>query len=289
MAEPARAVAEIAAHLGIDLNDEGAHAIADAMSREANRRRIDSLNDRLRSEGTELVPQDLSLYDPNSLLHWNHIRDGRSGAWREAFSPDQCRTLAKVCGPWLIDRGYEADDAWAGGAVGARARGRRPPDLVRGERRRHPPRPDLPRSRRQLPRPRRPPPEPRQYDPVLPTNAAGEASSIAAPGASIERFRADRRDDLNLAVRLSDRDEPVRIDEAGVAPMPTRSVAGLIRQYRLTEPDIVAMSDPGDLAPILRGIPLGLVAAQGLRDRLRRPDSRLGNDSGRTGLSVRRR
>ena len=39
---------------------------------------------------------------------------GKVGDWREQATPEQCATLARTCGPWLIEHGYEVDDRWAG-------------------------------------------------------------------------------------------------------------------------------------------------------------------------------
>jgi len=47
------------------------------------------------------------------LLHWNHIREGRVGAWQAQATPRQRLVLALLCGAWLKARGYEANDGWA--------------------------------------------------------------------------------------------------------------------------------------------------------------------------------
>ncbi|WP_435019557.1 sulfotransferase domain-containing protein [Tundrisphaera sp. TA3] len=256
VSEPANAVAEIAAHVGVRLDDDEAQAIADEMSREANRKRIEKLNDKLRSEGTELLPQDLSLFDPASLLHWNHIRDGRTGLWRESFSPEQCRALAPICGRWLIERGYEADLQWAGisgqeaAAESSLPRVSYAPNAedIRLDR--------IFRGRTGL---------------FLDINAGhptrDNASfffhlrgwtgiNVEAPGADHGRFRAERPADLNLTIRLSDADAGMAYDEAGVPMSSTRALAGLIDQYRLGVPDIVLIGEGAEVAPILRGMPL---------------------------------
>jgi FkbM family methyltransferase len=109
VADPARGVAEIAHHLGIGLDEGEDRAIADLLSFEANKKRTTDLTERLQAEGVALTSKDQDKYDRDTLLHWNHIRDGRSGTWRELASPEQQATLARICGPWLVEHGYEVD------------------------------------------------------------------------------------------------------------------------------------------------------------------------------------
>ncbi|MGV0720489.1 sulfotransferase domain-containing protein [Mycolicibacterium elephantis] len=39
-------------------------------------------------------------------------RQGRSGAWRQAYKPEHLEAIYKVAGPLLIETGYESDDGW---------------------------------------------------------------------------------------------------------------------------------------------------------------------------------
>jgi hypothetical protein len=57
-------------------------------------------------------PDNSQLHDGKTLLHWNHLRNGRVSGWREEASPEQCQFLATHYGSWLIARGYEPDDGW---------------------------------------------------------------------------------------------------------------------------------------------------------------------------------
>src|SRR5262249_18332697 len=57
-------------------------------------------------------PGNACLFDRQTLLHWNHIRDGRDGAWRDTATPRQLMYLAAECTPWLIERGYEERADW---------------------------------------------------------------------------------------------------------------------------------------------------------------------------------
>lgn len=46
------------------------------------------------------------ICDPATLLHWNHVRDGSSGDWLDEATPRQTVILDRMCGPWLMSRGY---------------------------------------------------------------------------------------------------------------------------------------------------------------------------------------
>ena len=109
IADPARGVEEIAGHLGIPLGEGEAREVAGLLSLDANRRRTFELADRLRAEGIPLSSHDQGKYDRQTLLHWNHIRDGRAGGWKELATPGQEATLNRLCGPWLVEHGYERD------------------------------------------------------------------------------------------------------------------------------------------------------------------------------------
>ncbi len=114
VADPPRAVAQIAAHLGLPLAAGEAGAIAAEYSLEANRGRTDALARALSARGIDLTdPANALQYDPHSLLHWNHLRQGRVGGWRDDATPAQRRALADVAGAWLVARSYEPDRAWA--------------------------------------------------------------------------------------------------------------------------------------------------------------------------------
>ncbi len=113
IADPVRGVAEIAAHLGLPLEAGEAESIADSLSFEANQQRTVDLANRLVASGIPLNSKDQDRYDPASLLHWNHLRSGKVGDWREKATPEQRAILGRICGSWLIEHGYEVDDAWS--------------------------------------------------------------------------------------------------------------------------------------------------------------------------------
>jgi hypothetical protein len=114
MAAPAGAVAAVAAHLGIALEEGEAEAVAGEYSLQANLERTGALRERLRGAGVQLeAPANAQRWDEHTLLHWNHIRAGRVGGWRTEATPRELAVLAGICGQWLIERGYERDLSWA--------------------------------------------------------------------------------------------------------------------------------------------------------------------------------
>jgi hypothetical protein len=116
VADPVAAIGELAEHIRVTLDPGEALALAERYSLSANRQRAAELAQRLCADGVDLGdPANTLSYDEHTQLHWNHIRDGRPGAWREQTSPRERALLAGICGDWLIDRGYEADYRWAAG------------------------------------------------------------------------------------------------------------------------------------------------------------------------------
>jgi hypothetical protein len=114
MARPAEAVVALAAHLGVELAEGEAEAVAAEYSLKANLWRTVVLANRLRGEGVDLDdPANALRWDGQTLLHWNHIRAGRVGGWRDEATPRELAVLARLCGAWLIARGYEPDLSWA--------------------------------------------------------------------------------------------------------------------------------------------------------------------------------
>jgi hypothetical protein len=111
---PVAAVTAIAAHLDIALAPDEAAAIAAQYSLSANRQRAADWERTVRARGIDPGdPVHGLLPEQHSLLHWNHIREGRVGGWRQQATAVQRVKLALVCGTWLKERSYEPDDAWA--------------------------------------------------------------------------------------------------------------------------------------------------------------------------------
>jgi hypothetical protein len=118
VSDPARCVSEIAAFLGLPVIDEEAERLAEMYSLEANRARMRQMTEQFRDKGINLDdPAQATLHDEHSQLHWNHIRDGRVGGWRDEATPEQVAILARDCGLWLIENGYERDLGWATSAT----------------------------------------------------------------------------------------------------------------------------------------------------------------------------
>jgi hypothetical protein len=125
IANPELGVEQIATHLGLELAPGEAAAVAKEYSFQANRQRMLSMGHHLRAEGVDLDdPRNVQYYDTRTLLHWNHMRDGRSGNWRELATPRERAILARLCDPWLAAHGYPTDtlDAAATTAVAERVR-----------------------------------------------------------------------------------------------------------------------------------------------------------------------
>ena len=111
VAHPTDCVEELAAHLGLSLRPGEAAEIAAEYSFQANRRRTVELGRRLQDGGVDLDDSATTLaHDRRTLLHWNHMREGRVGDWRERATPAQRLALARICGRWLEAHGYEPDD-----------------------------------------------------------------------------------------------------------------------------------------------------------------------------------
>jgi sulfotransferase family protein len=111
---PARGVADLAAHLGIVLARGEAEQVAAEYSFQANLERTREISRRFREEQVDLADRaNVLSCDPNTLLHWNHMRDGKVGGWRQQASAEERAILAHHCGEWLIENGYERDTAWA--------------------------------------------------------------------------------------------------------------------------------------------------------------------------------
>jgi Sulfotransferase domain len=111
VADPVVGVEELAAHLGLALRPGEAAAVASEYSFQANRRRAMELGRRLQKGGVDLDdPSTVLAHDRRTLLHWNHMREGRVGDWRERATPGQRLALARICGRWLEAHGYEPDD-----------------------------------------------------------------------------------------------------------------------------------------------------------------------------------
>lgn len=113
MDDPVAATEDLATHLGIPLGEEGVAALATEYALAANKDRTAKLVRQLTEAGLDLGdPSNSCRFDEHSLLHWNHIREGRIGGWRDQASPADIARLSEICGPWLITQGYARDHNW---------------------------------------------------------------------------------------------------------------------------------------------------------------------------------
>ncbi len=111
VAEAEAGVVELAAFLGLDLAPGEAAEIAAEYSFQSNRNRTIELGQRLQQGGVDLNdPSVAQAHDRQTLLHWNHMREGRVGDWLDRATPRQRLVLARICGPWLAEHRYVPDD-----------------------------------------------------------------------------------------------------------------------------------------------------------------------------------
>lgn len=99
---------------GIPLKLSDAEDICIKFRMASQLQRTTHLARKLADEGIDLTdPANTLRYDATSLLHWNHLRDGRIGAWRDLATPEQIAELAERCSSWLLQRGYETSLDWS--------------------------------------------------------------------------------------------------------------------------------------------------------------------------------
>jgi len=111
VADPVTGVEELADHLGLTLRPGEAAEVAAEYSFQANQKRTAELGRRLQRGGVDLDDPSTTLaHDLRTLLHWNHMREGRIGDWLERATPWQRYALDRICGRWLEAHDYESDD-----------------------------------------------------------------------------------------------------------------------------------------------------------------------------------
>lgn len=110
MDQPASAIEEIAFYLNVELPAEEPERLANAYSKEANLRRTAETRNALAEKGIDLsTDAHAEVYDPQTLLHWNHIRP-EADDWRALASDEERAVMRRLLGRWLSDNGYPADD-----------------------------------------------------------------------------------------------------------------------------------------------------------------------------------
>ena len=107
IANPVTSVDEIASFLGISLTRPEAGKIANEYSFEANQKRTRETAESLRATGLDLSDQtNAIIHDDRTLLHWNHMRQGRVGDWRDRATSSERFVMATLLNPWLSANGY---------------------------------------------------------------------------------------------------------------------------------------------------------------------------------------
>jgi hypothetical protein len=95
-------VRRIASHLGLAVDAEACRRIADEYSMEKQKERIERF-----SKGGALVDGYAGArYDPESMLHTDHIQGGRVGGWQGKLSDREVALLESAAGDWLREHGY---------------------------------------------------------------------------------------------------------------------------------------------------------------------------------------
>jgi hypothetical protein len=111
--DPVEAIEVLADHLRISLSEGESEALAREYSFEANLERTQAIRDSFSDIGIDFTKHENALAcDSHSLLHWNHLRIWQFDSWAHLTNQSERADLARVCGEWLIARGYEQDQSW---------------------------------------------------------------------------------------------------------------------------------------------------------------------------------
>lgn len=100
--DPAAEVQRIAAHLGIALDAQTRLRIAGEYSMEKQRQRIAGF-----AAGTLKDGYAGARYDPESMLHADHIQGGVVGGWRGRLTTGELALIETAAAGWLREHGYE--------------------------------------------------------------------------------------------------------------------------------------------------------------------------------------
>ncbi len=99
--DPAREVARIGGHLGLEVPPSLAMEIAADYTVERQKARIADAK-----AGGQMSEVDGRLILAEERLHANHIFTGGAGGWRQVLSPEQVAKVEQVYGDWLRAQGY---------------------------------------------------------------------------------------------------------------------------------------------------------------------------------------
>ena len=98
MTYPAEAIELIARYLGIEARPDLIAEVNEETSLDRVRDKVEQLNSN-EAKG-RLIRHENTLYDPDTLLNVNHIRDGGSGYGRAFLSTEQCEQLDDLMRRW---------------------------------------------------------------------------------------------------------------------------------------------------------------------------------------------
>jgi len=109
-------VQRIATHLGITYEESKCNKIAEEYSLERQKERIG-----IATSDANLQHHKEATFDPNELLHANHISSGKVERWKREMLPWQTKLIENKTGDWLIKNGYSLNNADLGMFDWARA------------------------------------------------------------------------------------------------------------------------------------------------------------------------
>ena len=92
--QPTESVAAVASYLNVAVRQEQVAEIAEANSFGRTRQRVKEIS--VHDYGEPLVRHDRTSYDPDTLLHIDHIRDGSTGYGASRLTQAQLRRLEKL-------------------------------------------------------------------------------------------------------------------------------------------------------------------------------------------------
>jgi hypothetical protein len=108
--DAAASIGEISSHLGVLLPPSVVTQLATSYSLTGNIERCNVFKAQLATRGLDLSDRRfLEVRDSETQLHWNHIRNGAIGGWREEGTAEQKRRLNLLCRKWLADNNYDLD------------------------------------------------------------------------------------------------------------------------------------------------------------------------------------
>ncbi len=105
VADLPRLVQRIGAHLGILLGPADCARVAGDHTIPSQKKRIQRFMQNRSLRRVEAIGNDL-LFDPESLLHHNHINTGACRAWTRLLAPAESARVEVKFGDWLRSKGY---------------------------------------------------------------------------------------------------------------------------------------------------------------------------------------